>query len=316
MCRHADPIGSNDDYTSPLPQRGVSLAGLQATGLHGPTGDHRMRQLSLSGQQALNDIARRHGFSVEATRCMLEAVINGNGSMAQFNHGEFGGSGQWMSGGMTMLSDMFNNYLKGRVDSLCGELAGLVMNQPDLIQHGSFQSQSQGDGAMQSQGSGQSWSSGSGNGVSLFVPPGPDWWGPDLRWPNSTGAQNGVRYAYFAQARRLAIEVNGQVTIYDTLDHQIGGFSQQQSYGGSLGFNSQYGLIDVASLPVVSVNGLAPAVSAAAPPPAAPTFSPGAPTAPEGDIFAMLERLADLRNKGVLSESEYLAKKAEMLSRL
>ena len=36
--------------------------------------------------------------------------------------------------------------------------------------------------------------------------------GDDGRWPNSTGAQNGVRYAYFAQARRLAIEVRRPVT--------------------------------------------------------------------------------------------------------
>jgi hypothetical protein len=33
--------------------------------------------------------------------------------------------------------------------------------------------------------------------------------------------------------------------LYDTLDHQIGGFGQQPSYGGSLSFNSRYGLIDV-----------------------------------------------------------------------
>jgi hypothetical protein len=49
----------------------------------------------------------------------------------------------------------------------------------------------------------------------------------------------------------LAIDVGGTVTVYDTLDHQIGGFSQQQSVGGTLSFSSQYGLIDVASLPVV-----------------------------------------------------------------
>jgi hypothetical protein len=61
-----------------------------------------------------------------------------------------------------------------------------------------------------------------------------------------------VRYAYFPQAHRLAIEVNGRVTVYDTLDHQLGGFSQQQSRGSSLSFHSQHGLVDVASLPIVS----------------------------------------------------------------
>jgi hypothetical protein len=49
-----------------------------------------------------------------------------------------------------------------------------------------------------------------------------------------------------------------------------------------------------------------------------PAFSP-APTAPGGrdaDIFGSIERLADLRAKGVLSDDEFSAKKAELLSRL
>src|ERR1700733_9452577 len=103
-----------------------------------------MRQLSSAGEQAVNDLAQRHGFSPDAVAIMLDAVINGNGGMAQFNHPEFGGSGQWMRGGMTMIGDMFNNSLKGRVDALCFELSGLIASQPGLIQTGSFQSQSQG----------------------------------------------------------------------------------------------------------------------------------------------------------------------------
>ena len=45
-----------------------------------------MRQLSPAGQQAVNDIAQRHGFSTQAVESMLESVINGNGSMAHFSH--------------------------------------------------------------------------------------------------------------------------------------------------------------------------------------------------------------------------------------
>ncbi|MEY4748071.1 MAG: hypothetical protein RIQ60_285 [Pseudomonadota bacterium] len=225
-----------------------------------------MRQLSPAGQDLIAGVAQRHGFSVDATLSMLDAVIAGNGSMAQFNHPEFSGSGQWMSGGMTMLSDMFNNYLKGRVDGLCSELSAIVANQPDLVRGGSFQSQSQGDAQ-----------------ASLFVDPAPvssaNWWPADLQWPNSTGAQNNVRYAYFAQARRLVIDVAGTVTVYDTLDHQIGGFSQQQGGGGTLGFSSQYGLIDVTSLPVISSNGVPPAATrlAATPFPAQATSQPADP---------------------------------------
>ena len=305
-----------------------------------------MRQLSPAGQQIIQDIAQRHGFSTDAVMSMLESVINGNGAMAQFSHPEFSGSGQWMRGGMTMVSDMFNNHLKGRVDALCSELANLIANQPDLVRSGSFQSQSQGgynsnnSGQQQNNYGGGAFSQQPSNGfgaASLFVPPAPgtsgDWWPSDLRWPNSTGAQNGVRYAYFSQARRLVIELNGRVTVYDTLDHNIGGFSQQQSSGGSISFNSQYGLIDVASLPVISVDGVAPQAPPA--PRASVSYEPQAsnmstsqapslineslmpqPGNQGGDVFATIERLAELRAKGVLSDDEFNSKKAELLARL
>lgn len=184
-----------------------------------------MRQLSPSGEQAISDLAQRHGFSKEATRNMLDAIISGNGSMAQFSHPEFGGAGQWMRGGMIMISDMFNNNLKARIDALCSDLSDLVARGP------------------------------SGN---LFVPPpagsSGEWWPAGIGWPNSTGSQNNVRYAYFQQARRLAIEVDGTVTVYDTLDHQIGGFAQQQSDGNSITVSSQHGIVNIADLPVVSIN--------------------------------------------------------------
>lgn len=294
-----------------------------------------MRQLTPAGQDLIQGIAHRHGFSADATMSMLDSVINGNGSMAQFSHPEFAGSGQWMRGGMTMVSDMFNSHLKGRVDSLCSELANVVANQPDLVRSGSFQSQRQGSGfdvdstgysqQQSNHGAGGQQQGGGGFGAaSLFVPGTTnDWWPSDLRYPNSTGAQNGVRYAHFAQARRLVIDVGGTVTVYDTLDHQIGGFSQQQSAGATLGFTSQYGLIDVASLPVVSSNGQPPRPTMAAPtvphePPAwqqAPARVP-APGGADQDVFATIERLADLRAKGILTDDEFQAKKAELLGRL
>jgi hypothetical protein len=286
-----------------------------------------MRQLSSSGQQAVNDIAQRHGFSTQAVETMLQAVVSGNGGMAQFSHPEFGGGGQWMSGGMTMIGDMFNGYLKGRVDSLCSELARLIRQQPDLMHSGSFQSQSQ-NGSHQFNGSGGSYGSDTGNSNSLFAPAPPDWWGADLRWPNSTGGQNNMRYAYFAQARRLAIDIAGQVTVYDTLDHQIGGVSQQS--GNSVSFSSQYGYVNLSQLPVVSVNGVAPLVNTSAPAPFAANSFNGNNNAPyiapfvsantsfdNGvDIFASIEKLSALQAKGILTQQEFATKKAEMLSRL
>ena len=186
-----------------------------------------MQTLSPIDQKTIDELAERHGFSREAVMSMLKSVARGRGTMAQFDHPEFGGAGQWMGGGMTMLSDMFNHSLKGRVDALCADLSKLVANNPAWAEP-----------------------------VSLFIPPDPSvsrqWWPVDLGVPNATGAQNNVRYAYFAQPRRLAIELDGKLTIYDTLDHRIGSFSQQQSHAGTLSFHSQHGLVDVASLPVIS----------------------------------------------------------------
>lgn len=275
-----------------------------------------MRQLSPAGQQAISDLAQRHGFSRDAVRSMLESLINGRASMAQFSHPEFGGSGQWMPGGMIMLSDMFNNVLKGRIDGLCRELSGLVANEPDLLTPGSFQSQTQGYQQQRTDvGQQQEDRLGSPGGVSLFIPSeGSDaWWPPQLGRPNSAGAQNGVRYAYFAATRRLAIELNGRVTVYDTLDHQITGFSQQQSRGGSLTFSSQHGLVDVASLPVATTS------TGTAQEPDAPMASSSATAAPAAhgiDIVATIEKLAELHRKGILSDEEFTAKKTELLSRL
>jgi Short C-terminal domain len=286
-----------------------------------------MRQLTPAGQQLIEEVAQRHGFSTDAVMSMLESVIRGNGSMAQFDHPEFGGSGQWMQGGMTMVSDMFNNYLKGQVHGLCSELSRLIANQPDLIRSGSFQLQSQGTQQQRNDGSGQQHRQSAGYGgsnqqrtaagpvgpVSLFVPAATgDWWPADLGRPNSTGAQNDVRYAFFAQPQRLVIEVSGKMTVYDTLAHQINGFSQQQSSGASLTFTSQHGLVAVASLPVVSVGGV--------PQPASPPVQEEPVStqsiAREADVFATIEKLAQLHAKGILSDEEFAAKKAELLSRL
>jgi hypothetical protein len=153
---------------------------------------------------------------------------------------------------------------------------------------------------------------------SLFVPdPSTHWWPRDLGAPTATGNQNNVRYAYFANARRLAVETSGQVWVYDTLDHQIGGFSQQQGIGGSILFTSQYGTVNLASLPVISVDGRPPAPSQQQNSPTATTAPvSGSPPSQEEDIFSGIERLADLRARGILTDEEFAQKKAELLDRL
>ncbi|EXJ16287.1 SHOCT domain-containing protein [Imhoffiella purpurea] len=277
-----------------------------------------MQQLTAEGQRIVSEVAARHGFSTDAVTHMLFAVLNGNGSMAQFNHPEFAGSGQWMQGGMLMLGDMFNHLLKGRVDALCQDLSAILASQPGLLSSGSFQSQSQSGGGQQSQHAGAPMGA-----SSLFVPdPVSNWWPADLGAPSATGSQNNVRYAYFANARRLAVETFGQVWIYDTLDHQIGGFSQQQGGGGSILFTSQYGTVNLSSLPVVSIDGRTPPGQTSSAPTPTPTPTPAPEPAPpstpssESDVFAAIERLAELHGKGILTDDEYARKKSELLSRL
>ncbi len=285
-----------------------------------------MQQLSESGRIAVTDIANRHGFSIDATTTMLRAVVAGGGMQAQFSHPEFGGMGQWSSGGMVMIGDMFNNALAGRVAALCQDLGQLVQSQTAFAAPAQSQSQSQGGGgSYQSQGSG--WAGGGfGGNSSLFVPdPSANWWPADLGQPGSTGAQNNLRYAYFPNAQRLAIDVNGQVTVYDTGNHQIGGFGQQQSGDQSITFTSQFGTVRVADLPVISP------ISSPSPQDIEPSFAneptpgpspvqsagPAAGPAPNTDeIFALIEKLADLHAKGVLTDAEFETKKSELLGRL
>jgi hypothetical protein len=137
----------------------------------------------------------------------------------------------------------------------------------------------------------------------------------DLGVPSSLGAQNEVRYAYFPVTRRLAIDVNGKVTVYDTQDHQISGFSQQQPGSGLLSLSSQLGGVDVSSLPAVSgVNGTKtppePMHKGAAEQEAATTKSSGR----HEDILTAIERMAELHARGILTEAEFFAKKAEGVS--
>ncbi|KIQ35255.1 hypothetical protein RT97_04900 [Variovorax paradoxus] len=79
------------------------------------------------------------------------------------------------------------------------------------------------------------------------------WWPSELAHPSSTGSQDGVRYAFFPEPRRLVVEQQGKVKQYDTGAHQITGVSQQQRGidDRTLIFVSQDGPVALASLPEV-----------------------------------------------------------------
>jgi hypothetical protein len=211
-----------------------------------------MADLTSDGQRIVDDIAQRYAMSPQAVRVLLESLVASGGGMAQFNHPELGGMGQWSRGGMLMIGDMFNNPLKSRIGSICSELseiigredggaAGIISAQPQSSQ---WQSQG-GSGAVPLPASsffiGTDRNGGGGN-----------WWPADLGSPASTGAQNSMRYGYFPDGRRLALDVNGTVSVYDTGEHRITGFSQQQSGDQSVTFSSQFGTVRLDSLRQIS----------------------------------------------------------------
>ncbi len=238
-------------------------------------------------ENAITDIAQRHGLSRDAVLAMLFAIHAGGGTMAQFSIPELGGSGQWMRGGMTMVGNMFDNALKARVDALCGDLAQLLASTT-VFRSTATHSQGQTQGGFTSA----------------------NWWPADLGVPTSSGAQNSVRYAIFPATRRLAIDVNGVTKVFDTDDHQITGVQQQQQGGGygSVSFTSQLGTFEVSSLTELGAPQVAETPTAAP----APQHQAGDP----GAIVAAIESLAGLHQRGILSDEEFAAKKAELLGRL
>ena len=239
----------------------------------------------------LQIVADRHGVSLDAVRHLMRALEAGNGTMAQFDHPELGGMGQWFSGGMVMVGRMFDAELKARVAGLCAELAD----------------------ALPSAGwGGEGWSTG-GRG-------GGEWWPAGLGRPSSAGAQDGLRYAYFPEARRLAIESDSGVALYDTGEHRISGVSQSN---GTLRFTGPQGAVGLDTLRRLAADAVEPvrdATPSTAPPPAAPEPAPRSAAAAEppaeDDVFTKIERLAELHGRGVLTEAEFADRKADLLSRL
>ena len=164
----------------------------------------------------VENLAAQHGVSAGAIEALADALSRSQGRAAQFSHPELGGMVQWMSGGMLMIGDMFNNELKAKVDRLCHAVAGAMADRLRAY-----------DAAAQLQSAGA-------NSVS--------WWPPEFGTPSAAGSQNAMRYAFFPATQRLVVDDNGTVSIYDTGDCYLTGVSQQQSSTQTLSFSSTDGL--------------------------------------------------------------------------
>jgi hypothetical protein len=260
-----------------------------------------MQKLTQEGQNIVNDLSNRYNLSQDAVIYMIGAVNNGGGSMAQFNCPELGGGGQWMRGGMTMVGDMFNYGLKNTVDNLCNDISNALATTIifPIAPKGTRESN--------------------------------QWWPGELGNPFSSGAQNSTRYAIFQN--RLAVDVNGQVTVYDTLDNNISGISQQQGGNNSLTFSSQYGTILVSTLPVVSganqtnntpqnnfiepvKNNFIEPINEPITQPIINNSSNSVSNESAKIIIELIEQVASLHKAGILTDNEFNTKKSELLSRL
>ena len=235
----------------------------------------------------LATLGERHGMSVDAVLHLFHALEAGHGTMAQFDHPELGGFGQWFSGGMIMIGRMGDDALKARVGALCADLAAALPFGGGREVGGRAEMR--------------------------------QWWPDGLGRPSSVGAQNATRYAYFPESCRLAVETGGRVRLYDTGEHRITGVSQAQGMTPSLRFSGSGGSVTLDDFrPVEATESTQDARS----PPieASPAGDerprPVASASGATDVLDTLERLAGLHDRGILTEAEFSSKKAELLARL
>lgn len=267
-------------------------------------------QVNRAHDDPVDALGRDTGFSHDAIEAMRRSMARGGGRMAQFDHPEFGGAGQWMQGGLLMIGDSSNHELRRRIDGLCEALSRSVAG-------GS--ARESGVGAVGGQWQSQTTGGGDGSGGDVGQRPGqwlaqPTWYPASLGTPDTSGSQNDLRYAWFASKRRLVVDRRGVVTLYDTGDHRIAGVSQQQGAGQKLSFASQHGDIDLDRLPVLGGergerrdDGRVEREPMATRP---------SSTQPAVDPFTALEKLADLHARGILDADEFASKKSELLKRI
>jgi len=158
-------------------------------------------------------LARQFGIPEPAVHALAEAVHRGGGHMAQFDVPSLGGRGQWMSGGLTMVGDMFNSDLKDKVNRICRALADAGAHDPYHPDHEIA------------------------------------WWPARFSHPAATGGQDGFRYAYFPQDQALVVDHRGLVVVYDTTGHDLRGFSQAQPGEPGLSLHTLLGGVTLDRLP-------------------------------------------------------------------
>jgi hypothetical protein len=266
-----------------------------------------MKKLTKDGHLAISEIAQKYSLEKSSVEALASAIVLGNGTMAQFNIPELGGTGQWMKGGMTMVGDIFNHSLRVKVEQVATELSELVASQIIFTADDSKTSVS---GGAQKESS----------------------WPAIFGSPTSSGAQNNFKYAYFGPSRRLVIDEGEKRYIYDTKHHTISGVSQQQGSGSSFQLTSNEGIISLSDLPLISEPGSQPDSQPdrhdletrqlpydAVQDDVRHAYSSNVDVPsrnPEDIIIETISKLNVLLEKGQITEEEFNSKKQELLGRL
>lgn len=294
-----------------------------------------MSGLTEAGRRAVREAAGRYGVSEQTAEAMLHALVRGGGTMAQFNIPELGGNGQWLAGGMTMVGDMFNHGLQATVAGLASDLAG-QMRAERLVEAPKAASM----GMMgQTHGwwpdeLGQPSATGGQNDISYAVFPstrrlavrlGERVFLFDTREHNIGGvsqSQSGgglSSLSFQSQYGNLALVELPRVDGGQAQTQTGGG--QGQSQGGHPQARSQDAGMQPERTPA-HAEAETPQETRietprAAPPPSPPmTAGPSTALADVDSVLRTIERLAELRDKGALTDEDYNAKKTELLSRI
>ena len=207
-------------------------------------------------QQTIGRLSERYQVSAEAVETLARAMQHNGGRLAQFDHPELGGHGQWMPG-MTQIGDMFNRPLRERVENLCRDLSRAFDDREGRAFPSSTtpeEPRRSDKTAMEPMKPMEPM-----QGMKPMKPmkdmDSEQWWPESLGGsPNTAGGQNDIRYAYFAGKNRLAVDRGGgKVSVYDTTGHKVSGVQQKQGSGGNgLVFTSERGEMDLDSLKEVS----------------------------------------------------------------
>jgi hypothetical protein len=179
-------------------------------------------------KDVLPEIAQRYQVPEAVVRELYRQLEGSGGTQCQFACPELAGQIQWMPG-MVMVSRPTDKALKARVDGLCCELAAVLSGSDSAAPRAIA----------------ENWEHTYG---------GESWWPASFGHPATSGEQNGMRYAYFPDQRRLLLQQGARIDAYDTTGHHITGAAQQQGRSSTLTFSTDRGQISTSQLKCIPMS--------------------------------------------------------------